>query len=107
MPGNFLQSGQKSANLVNGGNPGRIPMDNGGSVEASLLTSGGTVTLNGATPVTVANANVTANSMIIFTLKTVGGTVSSADLETVTPGTGFTVQGAAGDTSTYSYVIIG
>lgn len=106
-PTPLLQPAQKNASLVNGGRPGRIPMDTGGSVDASLLTHGGTVTLNGATPITVADAYVTVNSFIIFSLKTVGGTVSSADLETLTPGVGFTVQGSAGDTSTYSYIIIG
>lgn len=102
-----IQSGQQALNLVNGGNPGNLGFDGGGSTIGGIRTAGGTVTLNGATPVTVANKAVTANSIIIFTLKTVGGTVSSADLETVTPGTGFTVQGSAGDTSTYSYVILG
>lgn len=99
-----VQSGQKfpSLNSIKA-----IPGDTGAAVVASVLVSFGTVTLNGVTPVTVANPAVTANSIIIFTLKTVGGTVSSADLETVTPGTGFTVQGSASDTSTYSYVILG
>jgi len=64
----------------------------------------GTVTLNGATPVTVANTNITANSGIQFTLKTVGGTVGALPaIQTITPGTGFTVQGTAGDTSVYNY----
>jgi len=68
----------------------------------------GTVTLNGATPVTVANAVVTANSQIIFTLKTVGGTVGAVpSIKTITPGTGFTVAGTALDTSVYNYAIIG
>lgn len=66
-----------------------------------------TVTLNGATPVTVANKNVTANSIIMFTLKTVGGTVGAVpSVKTITPGTGFTVAGTASDTSVYNYVVI-
>jgi len=70
--------------------------------------SSGTVTLNGATPVTVTNARMTANSVVIFTLKTVGGTVSpnSPNVLTTTPGTGFTVGGTALDTSIYNYVIV-
>ena len=63
---------------------------------------------NGATPVTVAATSVTATSMIAFTLKTVGGTVGAIPaIQTITPGTGFTVQGTASDTSTYNIVIIG
>lgn len=72
-----------------------------------LLTSG-TVTLTGATPVTVAAANVTANSVIVFTIKTAAGTVSAnaPNVLTITPGTGFTVGGTALDTSLYNYVIL-
>lgn len=105
----LLQPAQKNASLINGGRPGRIPMDTGGSVDASLLTHGGTVVLNGATPVTVADAYVTANSIIMTTLKTVGGTVSPTqpNILTITPGTGFTIGGVALDTSTYNYVVIG
>lgn len=64
---------------------------------------------NGATPVTVADANVTASSIISFTLKTAGGTVSpgAPNVKTITPGTGFTVSGVALDTSTYNYEIRG
>jgi len=68
----------------------------------------GTVTLNGATPVAVGNTSITANSGILFTLKTVGGTVSpnAPNVLTITPGTGFTVAGTALDTSVYNYHII-
>lgn len=70
--------------------------------------SSGTVILNGATPVTVTNSLLTANSTVLFGLKTVGGTVSpnAPNVLTVTPGTGFTVGGTASDTSTYNYVIV-
>jgi hypothetical protein len=73
-----------------------------------VTLSQGTVVLNGATPVTVANALMTANSVVLFTLKTVGGTVSpnAPNVLTTTPGTGFTVGGTASDTSTYNYVIL-
>lgn len=68
----------------------------------------GTVTLNGATPVTEANTYTTTNSDVGFTLKTVGGTVGAYPvIQTITPGTGFTFAGTAGDTSTYNYVMIG
>ena len=68
----------------------------------------GTFTANGATAVTVANAAITANSQVLITLKTVGGTVGAIPhLATITPGTGFTVVGTASDTSVYNYAIIG
>jgi len=86
---------------------GTIRFDAGSTV-SGIPANGGTVTLNGATAVTVANANVTANSIIDFSLKTVGGTVGAAPvLQTVTPGTGFTVLGTASDVSIYNYLILG
>lgn len=70
-------------------------------------TSQGTVTLNGATPVSVSNTAVTAASVILLTLKTVGGTVGAVpSIKTITPGVGFTVAGTAGDTSVYNYAIL-
>jgi hypothetical protein len=74
-----------------------------------LLLTKGTFVCNGATPVTVTDSAVTANSAIVITLKTVGGTVSPSApyIATITAGTGFTVTGTATDTSTYNYCIIG
>lgn len=87
---------------------GLLPIDNGGPVFTVLVESAGTVTLNGATPVTVSNTSVDAGSIVIFTLKTVGGTVGAYPaIQTITAGTGFTVAGSAGDTSVYTYVVIG
>ena len=63
--------------------------------------------MNGATPVTVADTDFTANTPVIFTLKTVGGTVGAyPSIKTVTAGTGFTVAGTASDTSVYNYWFI-
>lgn len=71
-------------------------------------TPSGTFTANGTTQVTIANTNVTANSNIIITLKTVGGTVSPSVpyINTITAGTGFTIKGTASDTSIYNYLIV-
>lgn len=67
----------------------------------------GTFTCNGTTPVVVANTKITANSSVIITLKTVGGTVGAIpSIKTITAGTGFTVSGTASDTSVYNYKII-
>lgn len=71
-------------------------------------TASGTFTTNGTATITIANTYVTANSNIIITLKTVGGTVSPSNpyILTITPGTGFTVKATASDTSTYNYLIV-
>ncbi len=107
---------QPGQNLLTTGLPGIPASDNGGihidngSPEHTILPAGGgTVTLNGATPVVVADTRVTAGSIIVFTLKTAAGTVSpnAPNVLTITPGTGFTVGGTAVDTSVYNYAIIG
>lgn len=72
-----------------------------------LYGSSGTFTANGTTPVAVADTDVTANSVIVITLKTVGGTVGAYPaIKTITAGTGFTVAATASDTSVYNYRII-
>lgn len=66
----------------------------------------GTYTLNGTTPVVVANRLVTPNTIIGRTLKTIGGTPGTSTITSITPGVGFTVTGSSGDTSTHNYVIL-
>ncbi len=67
----------------------------------------GTFTANGASDVTVAAPQVTADSVVLITLKTVGGTVGAVPaIQTITPGTGFTVAGTASDTSIYNFVVL-
>lgn len=79
-----------------------------GATLQALKMTGGTFTLNEATPVTVVEPTVTANSAIVITLKTVGGTVGAVPaIQTITAGTGFTVAGTASDTSVYNYLVIG
>jgi hypothetical protein len=94
----------------------RIGIDTGGAQVAvtttaaiSALTTSqtGTVTVNGVTPVTVTNDAITADSIVIFTLKTVGGTVGAYPaIQTITAATGFTVAATASDTSVYNYLIL-
>lgn len=87
---------------------GLIPIDNGGPQHTVLPEAAGTFTINGVTPVTVVAPSITAGSIVLTTLKTVGGTVGAVPaIQTITPGTGFTVLGTAADTSIYNYVIIG
>ena len=78
------------------------------AVEQGFFPHSGSFVNNGVTAVTTADANVTANSIITITLKTVGGTVGAIPaVATITPGTGFTTVGTASDTSTYNYTILG
>lgn len=68
----------------------------------------GTFTATGATGVVVANTAISPASVIVYTLKTVGGTPAGKPFESsITPGTGFTVKAFAGDTSVYNYSILG
>lgn len=78
-----------------------------GDITAAPSGNKGTFVATGSA-VTITNANITANSVVEFGLKTVGGTILGAPyMTTVTPGTGFTVNAGASDTSTYNYNIVG
>ena len=67
----------------------------------------GTLTLNGATAVTVATTAVTASSRIFLTVQAPGGTPAGvAYVAGRTAGTSFTVKGVAGDTSTVAWLIV-
>ena len=81
---------------------------NGGPQSSVVAANGGTFTANSTTAVTVTNANITANSVILFGMNTAAGTPAAAPyVTTVTPGTGFTVKAGSGDTSVYNYIILG
>jgi len=79
---------------------------NGGPQTSVVDAHGGTFTCATAAA-TVANTNVTANSEVLMTLKTVGGTVAAPFVATITAGTGFTVTCGGSDTSVYNYIILG
>ena len=70
-------------------------------------TRAGTFTLV-AGAATVANTSIDSNSIVAMTLKTPGGTMAGAPyINTITPGTGFTVTGGGSlNTSTYNYLIL-
>ena len=97
--------------IVNGGAIQTFPPtagDGATTVDQFTTTGFGTFICNGATPVVVANVNLTANSVVVITLKTIGGTVGAVPaVSAVTAGTGFSTTGTASDTSTYNYLIIG
>lgn len=79
----------------------------GVTLDTGSNKSKGTFVANGTSSVTVANTTVAITDNIVISLNTVGGTVGATPhVATITAGTGFTVVGAASDTSTYNYAII-
>lgn len=73
--------------------------------EVTRLSS--TFTANGSSDVTVVAPEVSADSVVVITLRTVGGTVGAVPaIQTITPGTGFTVAATAGDSSIYNFVVL-
>lgn len=76
------------------------------AVKSGANLKAGTFTLVAGT-VTVTNTSVTANSVIMCSVKTVGGTPSVYEpVATINAGVGFTMTGLATDTSTYNFVIL-
>lgn len=67
----------------------------------------GTVTANGATPVVVSDAAVTANSQITVTYKSGTPGATGAFVSASVPGTSFSIKSVAGDTAVYNYTIMG
>lgn len=100
-----FQSGQKILTALSG--LFLLPVDNGGPVHTSVTMQVGTFTLTAATPLVVADVNATADSQIIITLATPGGTVGALPVvQSKNSGVGFTVVGTASDTSIYNYIIL-
>jgi len=63
---------------------------------------------NGTTAVTVSTTAITANSVVVFGLKTQAGTAATSGpfMSAVTAGTSFQIKSTAGDTSVYNWVIL-
>lgn len=77
------------------------------SVKGAASGKTGTFTANGATAVVVSNTSITANSVVLTSMKTVGGTPAGAPyMSAKTVGTSFSMKAAAGDTSVYNYIIM-
>lgn len=104
IPANTPVGASGSIQILPGG-PGALPK----TTDNYLALASGTVVVNGVTPATVVDVGVTANSVVVFTVKTVGGTVSASppNVLTITPGTSFTVGALASDTSTYNWLRLG
>lgn len=77
-------------------------------VQSGTNAKAGTVTVNGTTAVTVSTTAITANSVVVFGLKTQAGTAATTApfMSAVTAGTSFAVKSSAGDTSTYNWMIL-
>lgn len=100
-----LNNGQQVVSPIPAG-PSLIPIQTASPQSSAVAISGGTFTANSGSAVTVANTAITANSVVLFGLKTAGGTPAAPFMVTVTPGTGFTVNSGGSDTSVYNYVIL-
>ena len=114
-PGNDPFSGSNTRNILNHIVSPKIVNDGSGgyTVKTDLINIDhiysnvrGTVVASGTGSVSVSNASVTANSVILLTVKTIGGFAGPAYVTSATPGTGFTIRSSAGDTSTYNYLIL-
>lgn len=75
------------------------------SVKQNTNASAGTVTLV-AGSATVNNTSITANSIVLFCMKTTGGTPGAVRVSAITAATSFVVTGIGTDTSTYNWVIV-
>jgi hypothetical protein len=107
--GNLTTGGLVSAtgDITSAGASGFTTSTIGGTlaVKSGSNAKSGTFTLVAGT-VTVSNTSVTANSVIVVTLKTVGGTRGGNPDIVPTASTGFVATGAGTDTSTYNYIIL-
>lgn len=77
-----------------------------GRLFSTLQGRSGTFTANGATSVVVNTPFLTPDSVIVFTVRTVGGTPAGAPYVFARTATSFTVRSVSGDTSVYNYTIM-
>ena len=66
----------------------------------------GTVQLAGASPVAMAQTNITAQHQVVLTRASTTGTPGASPQCVITPGVGFSLTATAGDLSTYSYKVV-
>jgi len=86
--------------------PGSVPY-NGGPQTSAIQASGGTFTCTSGGVITVADTYLDATSVVLLGIKTANSPGNVPYLTTVTPGTGFTITCASGDTSIYNYIVLG
>lgn len=70
------------------------------------IKGAGTFTANGTNAVAVNDANVTANSVVMWTFKSGTPPTTPLFVSAITAGASFTVKNTASDSATYNYVII-
>lgn len=89
------------------GGTSQFSVSNNGRISVKQASNGsaGTFTLSSGSA-TVNNTSVTADSVIVFTIKTSSGTPGATRVSATSVGTSFTITGAAGDNSTYNYIIL-
>lgn len=91
--------------LTSGGNIGTATAGNGVVIKEGSNAKSGVATM-AAGLVTVSTTAVTANSRILLTIQTPGGTVGSVYVNTKTAGTSFQIKStSATDTSTVAWFI--
>jgi hypothetical protein len=115
-PGNDPFSGSNTQNIlvhlvspkiVNDGSGGYTVKTDLINIDHIYSEARGTVTANNTSPVSASNTSVTANSVILLTVKTAtGANAGQAYVSSTTPSTGFSITSGAADTSVYNYLII-
>ncbi len=77
------------------------------AVKSGANSLSGTVTLTAGAG-TISSTAIDANTVIVLTLKTLGGAITAQPyVDTITPATGCTIAGGgAGNTSTYNWVAL-
>jgi hypothetical protein len=78
-----------------------------GCMPIGFASQVGTVTLTGATAVTVTASSIAATDVVLFGINSVTGTQGADPVVTIiNPNTSFLVKGSAADSSTYNYRIL-
>lgn len=74
-------------------------------IKSGSNSKAGTVTLSSGAG-TISSTAITANSVLVMSLKTASGVITAKPYETaVTAGTSYTIAAGAGDNSTYNWII--
>ena len=88
----------------------RIPRNDLGGFTFTIASGGfsdrGQVVANGASNVAIPWPDLQTEDRVVLSMAAKGGAPTALPLVTYTPGTGFTIQSFAGDTSTYDYIVI-
>jgi hypothetical protein len=107
--GKVLQASTNTSLTLGTGGSNDDALTVGGTLNVTGNFTGkstGTITATNANPVVVSNTNVTANSIILLTVKTAtGANAGQAYVSSTTASTGFSITSGAADASVYNYMI--